>query len=100
MRTSFSRGTEKSFNQIFSLSINLKIYSCGGYAAFFVFPLTGAAEKHLVSEKPLNKRFFKGTGVVLAGIECSQKSVIFANGIPAGECVDFSTRSNIGTCNF
>ena len=52
MRTSFSRGTEKSFNQIFSLSINLKIYSCGGYAAFFVFPLAGAAEKHLISEKP------------------------------------------------
>ena len=51
-------------------------------------------------EKPLNKRFFKGTGVVLAGIECSQKSVIFANGIPVQECVDFSTRSNIGTCNF
>ena len=28
--------------------------------------MTCAAEKHLVSEKPLNKWFFKGTGVVLA----------------------------------
>ena len=51
----------------------------------FVFPLTCAAEKHLVSEKPPNKRFFKDTGVVLAGIECSQKSLIFANGIPVQE---------------
>ena len=49
-----------------SLSINQKIYFCGGNAAFFVFPVTCAAEKHLVSEKQLNKRFFKDTGVVLA----------------------------------
>ena len=28
--------------------------------------MTCAAEKHLVSEKPLIQRFFKGTGVVLA----------------------------------
>ena len=48
------------------LSINLKTYFCGGNAAIFVFPATCAAEKHLVSEKLLNKRFFKGTGVVLA----------------------------------
>ena len=48
------------------LSINPKFYFCGVHAAFFVFPLTGAAEKHLVSEKPLIQRFFKGTGVVLA----------------------------------
>ena len=41
-------------------------FFCGGNAAFFVFPATCAAEKHLVSEKSLNKRFFKGTGVVLA----------------------------------
>ena len=33
----------------------------------FCFSHACAAEKHLVSEKPLNKRFFKGTGVVLAG---------------------------------
>ena len=101
------------------LSINLKIYFCGGNAAIFVFPATCAAEKHLVSEKLLNKRFFKGTGVVLAehnnrlppvadkrralwrrgqrkfalqaniffgyrkSRECSQKSLIFASGIPA-----------------
>ena len=63
---------------------------CGGNAAFFVFPLTGAAEKHLVSEKPLNKRFFKDTGVVPTGIECSPKISDFrANGIPVGERVDF-----------
>ena len=75
------------------LSINLKIYFCGGNAAIFVFPATCAAEKHLVSEKLLNKRFFKGTGVVLAGIERSQKSLIFASGIPVQERVDFSARS-------
>ena len=34
--------------------------------------------------------------MVLAGIECSQKSLIFANGIPAQERVDFSTRSKDG----
>ena len=67
----------------------MKICFCGGNAVFFVFPATGAAEKHLISEKTLNKRFFKGTGVVLAGIECSQKSVIFASGIPVQERVDF-----------
>ena len=56
----------------------------------YVFPLTGAAEKHLVSEKPPIQRFFKGTGVVLAGIECSPKIFDFrASGIPVQECVDF-----------
>jgi hypothetical protein len=55
-----------------------------------VFPLTCAAEKHLVSEKLLNKRFFKGTGVVLAGIECSPKIRDFrANGIPVQERGEF-----------
>ena len=73
-----------------SLSINSKFYFCGVYAAFFVFPLTCAAEKHIISEKPLNKRFFKGTGVVLAGIECSPKIFDFrASGIPVQERVDF-----------
>ena len=71
------------------LLINPKFYFCGVHAAFFVFPLTCAAEKHIVSEKPLIQRFFKGTGVVLAGIECSQKSPIFANGIPVQERVEF-----------
>ena len=33
--------------------------------------------------------------MVLAGIECSQKSLIFANGIPVQESVDFSTLSNL-----
>ena len=74
----------------FSLSINPKICICGGNAAFSVFPLTSAAEKHLVSEKPLIQRFFKDTGVVLAGIECSPKIRDFrANGIPVQERVDF-----------
>ena len=45
----------------------LQILFCGVYAAFFVFPLTCAAEKHIVSENPLIKRVFKDTGVVLAG---------------------------------
>ena len=58
-------------------------------ALHFVFPLTGAAEKHLISEKWLKELFFKDTGVVLAGIECSQKSLIFANGIPVQERGDF-----------
>ena len=44
----------------FSLSINLKVYSFVGYAAFSVFPLTCAAEKHLVSEKPQNIAVFQG----------------------------------------
>ena len=52
---------------LFSLLTNPKFCFCGGNAAFFVFPLTGAAEKHLVSEKPLNKRFFKGTGGGIGG---------------------------------
>ena len=56
----------------------------------YVFSLTRAAKKHLVSEKPLIQRFFKGTGVVLAGIECSPKISDFrAIGIPVGERVDF-----------
>ena len=76
--------------QGFSLSINLKFYFCGVHAASFVFPLTCAAEKHIISEKPLNKWFFKGTGVVLAGIECSPKIFDFrASGIPVRERVDF-----------
>ena len=60
------------------------------FTPHFVFPLTCAAEKHIISEKPLIQRFFKGTGVVLAGIECSPKISDFrANGIPVGERVDF-----------
>ena len=63
---------------------------CGGNAAIFVFPVTCAAEKHLVSEKPFIQRFFKDTGVVLAGIECSPKIRDFrASGIPVQERVDF-----------
>ena len=81
-------GADKEHREL-SLSINPEIRFCGGNAAFFVFPATCAAEKHIVSEKPPNKRFFKGTGVVLAGIERSQKSLIFASGIPVGERVDF-----------
>ena len=77
------------FTTALSLSINPKFCFCGGNAAFSVFPLTGAAEKHLVSEKPLIQRFFKGAGVVLAGIECSPKIFDFrANGIPVGERVE------------
>ena len=82
------------FSCAVSLSINSKFYFCGVYAAFFVFPLTCAAEKHIVSENPLIKRVFKDTGVVLAGIECSPKIFDFrASGIPAQERGDFSTRS-------
>ena len=68
-------------------------YTSGRIAVFsphFVFSATCAAEKHLVSEKPLNKRFFKDAGVVLAGIECSPKISDFrANGIPVQENFDF-----------
>ena len=74
----------------FGLLITPKIFICGGNAAFFVFSATCAAEKHLVSEKTLIQRFFKGTGVVLAGIECSPKIFDFrASGIPVQERVDF-----------
>ena len=65
------------------------LFFCGG-KPHFVFPATGASEKLLVSEKPLVKRLFKGTGVVLAGIECSPKIFDFrASGIPDQERVDF-----------
>ena len=40
-----------------------------GVQPHFVFPLTNAAEKHLTSEKPLDKRFFKDTGVIFA-VDC------------------------------
>ena len=54
-----------------------------------VFSLTRAAKKHLVSEKPPIQRFFKGAGVVLAGIECSPKIFDFrANVIPVQERVE------------
>ena len=65
-----------------------------GVQPHFVFSPTGAAEKHLISEKTLYKRFFKGTGVVLVGIECSPEIFDFrANGIPDQERVGFSARS-------
>ena len=100
---------------------------CGDITAFFVFPLTCAAEKHIISEKPLIQRFFKGTGVVLAehnnrlppvadkrrvlwrrgqrkfalqaNIFCvfrksrerSQKSLIFASGIPVQSVAKIAT---------
>ena len=37
-----------------------------GVLPHFVFSATGASKKLLVSENPLNKRIFKGAGVVLA----------------------------------
>ena len=43
-----------------------QIYFFSGGQPNFVFSATGASKKHLVSEKPLDKRLFKGTGVVLA----------------------------------
>ena len=36
------------------------------YHRIFRFSHACAAEKHIISEKPLIQRFFKGTGVVLA----------------------------------
>ena len=70
-----------------------------------VFSLTRAAKKHLVSEKPPIQRFFKGAGVVLAGIECSPKIFDFrANGIPVQERVDFfdtlTAEISFGSCFF
>ena len=74
----------------FSLLINQKFNFLAAESRIFVFPATGASEKLLVSENPLNKRVFKGTGVVLAGIECSPESFDFrASGIPDQERVDF-----------
>ena len=75
---------------LFSLSTNYKSGCVAAFTPLFVFSATCAAKKHLVSEKTLNKRFFKDTGVVLAGIECSPKISDFrANGIPVQESVDF-----------
>ena len=60
------------------------------YHRIFCFSHACAAEKHIISEKPLIQRFFKGTGVVLAGIECSPKIRDFrANGIPVQDRVVF-----------
>ena len=68
----------------------LRFNFVAAFTPHFVFPLTRAAEKLIVSEKPLFQRFFKVAGVVLAGIECSPKIFDFrANGIPTGERVDF-----------
>ncbi len=73
----------------FSLSKNQNQQHCAVFGAIFVFPATGASEKLLSSEN----RFlavFKGTGVVLAGIECSPKIKDFrASGIPVQERGDF-----------
>jgi len=45
--------------------INLKNFFAA-VTPLFRFSNACAAEKHLISEKPLNKRFFKDTGVALA----------------------------------
>ncbi len=68
-----------------------------GVQPHFVFPATGAAEKHLISEKTRNARFFKGTGVVLAGKECSPEIFDFrANGFPVQRLSTLSTISKAG----
>lgn len=51
--------------KIISLLINLKNFFAA-VTPLFRFSNACAAEKHLISEKPLNKRFFKDTGVALA----------------------------------
>ena len=61
---------------------------CDVYAALCFFG-DMCGEKLFVSEKSLNKRFFKGAGVVLAGIECSPKIYDFrAKDIPVQERVE------------
>ena len=70
--------------------MNLKNYALRRLRRISVFPLTRAAEKHIISEKPLLRRFFKDTRVVSAGIECNPKILDFrVNGIPDRERVDF-----------
>ena len=73
----------------FSLSKNQNQPLGADFGAIFVFPATSASEKLLSSEN----RFlavFKGTGVVLAGIECRPKIFDFrASGIPVQERGDF-----------
>ena len=44
----------------------LRFNFVAAFTPHFVFPLTRAAEKLIVSEKPLFQRFFKVAGVVLA----------------------------------
>ena len=51
--------------KIISLLINLKNFFAA-VTPLFRFSNACAAEKHLIREKPLNKRFFKDTGVALA----------------------------------
>ena len=67
----------------------LRVLSYVACSHIFVFSATGALKKHIISENPLAKRIFKGTGVALAGIECSQKILFFANGIPVQDSGDF-----------
>ena len=60
------------------------------YRRIFRFSGDMCGGKTPCKRKPLNKWFFKGTGVVLAGIECSPKIRDFrASGIPVQERVDF-----------
>ena len=78
-----------------------RILFFSGEEPHFVFSATGASKKLLVSENPLMKRVFKGTGVVLAGIECSPKIFDFrANGISVQESADFFDTLNCCRCRF
>ena len=79
-----------------SLSVNLKSGCVAAFTPHFVFSATGAAKKHFISEKLLNMQFFKNTGVVSAGIECSPKIKDFrANGIPVRESAEISALSEL-----
>ena len=50
----------------------------------------------MCGEKSLSRRFFKGTGVVLAGIECSPKSMIFERtAFPSKSVSNFDTLSAV-----
>ena len=77
------------FAAALSLSKNQNQPLGADFGAIFVFPATSASEKLLSSEN----RFlavFKGTGAVLAGIECRPKIFDFrASGIPVQERGDF-----------
>ena len=86
---------KKNIKKLFSLSTKYKSSNVAAFTPHFVFSVTCAAIKHLISEKPLNSAVFQGCwGGVITGIECSPKIIDFrANGILGLESVDFSTLS-------
>ena len=78
--------------------------NCFRINLLFCFSGDRCGRKTPYKRKPPNKAVFKGTWVVLAGVECSPKIIRFsANGIPAKRVATLSTLSHLpfmGGCCF